>query len=135
MVIQKAKDGSMFPLLRTFKLERSLAATGQYKSVLEDGEEPYHYNNAVYPLNRDKGVIQFRNWMRQLAGGRIPFKNNQQRSMLPAASNDVVFDVWNGHTRYCKYCQDALRRLKKARLASFSVATVLRVERPFGHFT
>eukprot|EP00977_Amphora_coffeiformis_P028036 scaffold34685_cov183-Amphora_coffeaeformis.AAC.16 len=155
MVIRKGDDGSMPKLLRTFTLpmptwlnhvlasaflnqdalflhhqERTLAQTGQYKSVLTEGESPYHYTKAVYPLNSDKGVIQFRNWMRQLAGGAVPYKNN--RTFMPAASNEVVFDVWNGHTKYCRYCQVALRRLKKARFASFVVATVLGTLRPWG---
>ena len=154
MVIRKGKDGKMPALLRQFTLplptwtnhilasafsnqdalflhhqERTLAATGQYKSVLEEGEERFNYNNAVYPVNSDKGVITFRNWLRQFAGGGIPFKN---RSVMPAASNEVVFDVWNAHTKYCQYCQAALSRLKKIRLASFLVATVLGVVRPFG---
>ena len=107
--------------------ERSMAHTGQYKSVLQDGEEPYHYSQAVYPVNSDKGVIKFRNWMRQLAGGSIPYKNSPT---MPAASNDVVFDVWNGHTKYCKYCQDALRRLKKVRFAAFFASACLAVVRP-----
>ena len=104
-----------------------MAHTGQYKSVLQDGEEPYHYSQAVYPVNSDKGVIKFRNWMRQLAGGSIPYKNSPT---MPAASNDVVFDVWNGHTKYCKYCQDALRRLKKVRFAAFFASACLAVVRP-----
>ena len=154
MVIRKGKDGKMPALLRQFTLplpkwtnhilasaflnqdalflhhqERTLAATGQYKSVLEDGEERFNYNNAVYPVNSDKGVITFRNWLRQFAGGRIPYKN---RPVMPAASNDAVFDVWNAHTKYCQFCQASLRRLKKFRLASFLVATILGVMRPFG---
>lgn len=152
MVITKGKNGEMPKLLRQFTLpmpkwlnhimasaflnqdglflhhqERTMAHTGQYKSVLEDGEEPYHYTKAVYPVNSDKGVLNYRNWLRQLAGGRIPYKNNPT---MPAASNDVVFDVWNSHTKYCRYCQDALRRFKKARLASFFAAACLAVVRP-----
>jgi len=155
MVIRKGTDGSMPKLLRQFTLpmpkwlnhvlasaflnqdalflhhqERSLAQSGQYKSVLTDGESPYHYTKAVYPLNSDKGVIQFRNWIRQLAGGAVPYKNN--RTLMPAASNEVVFDVWDAHTRHCRYCQVALRRLKRVRFVSFLVAAVLGVVRPLG---
>jgi hypothetical protein len=152
MVIIKDENGKMPKLLSQFTLpmpkwlnhiaasaflnqdglflhhqERTMAHTGQYKSVIQEGEEPFHYSKAVYPVNSDKGVIHFRNWIRQLAGGRIPYKNNPT---MPQASNDVVFDVWNGHTKYCKYCQDALRRLKKVRFASIFAAACMAVVRP-----
>jgi len=154
MVIRKGEDGKMPALLKQFTLpmpkwlnhilasaflnqdalflhhqERTLAATGQYKSVLNEGEEPFNYNKAVYPVNTDKGVITFRNWLRQFASGRIPYKNNPS---IPSASNEVVFDVWNAHTKHCRYCLTALGRLKKARFASFAAAAGFGVLRPFG---
>jgi Pheophorbide a oxygenase len=107
--------------------ERYMASTNKYMSVLKDGEEPYHYTKAISPSSSDMGVIMFRNWMRKLAGGRIPYKNNPT---MPPSNNDIVFDVFNGHTKYCKYCQDALRRLKKARMASFIAATIVGILRP-----
>jgi hypothetical protein len=151
-VILKDKSGKIPSLLRQFSLptpkwlshvlasvflnqdglflhhqERALARTGQYTSALGNGEDPYQYTKAVYAVNSDMGVILFRNWLQQLAGGRIPYKHNP---VMPAPSNEIVFDVWNGHTKYCKYCQDALRRLKKIRLASFVAATCMAVVRP-----
>jgi len=51
---------------------------------------------------------------------------------MPPTDNSVVFDVWNGHTKHCQYCQTALRRLKKFRLAAFFVASCLAVLRPVG---
>jgi Pheophorbide a oxygenase len=154
MVIVKDKSGAMPKLFRQFTLpipkwlnhvatsaffnqdglflhhqERSMAATGQYSSLLKDGEKAYEYNKAIYPVNSDKGVLLFRNWIRQLAGGRIPYLNNP---VMPPASNNVVFDVWNGHTKYCRYCQDALRRLQRVRFASLTAAACLAVVRPLG---
>jgi hypothetical protein len=151
-VILKDKSGKMPSLLRQFTLpmpkwlnhvlasaflnqdglflhhqERALARTGQYSSALGNGEDPFQYTKAVYPVNSDMGVILFRNWLQHLAGGRIPYKHNPT---IPASSNEIVFDVWNGHTKYCKYCQDALRRLKTIRLASFVAATCMAVVRP-----
>lgn len=49
---------------------------------------------------------------------------------MPASSSEVVFDVWNGHTKYCRLCQRALGNLKKARFAAFLAATCLAVLRP-----
>lgn len=145
MVILKDNNGKMPKLLRQFTLlipkwlnhvvasafldqdERHMVRTGQYKGHMENGEEPYHYTKAVYPVNIDKGVINFRNWMRQLAGGGIPYKNNPT---MPDSSHEVVFDVWIGHSKYCRYCQEALRRLKKVRFASLFAAACMAVVRP-----
>lgn len=152
MVILKDQTGKMPKLLSTFTApipkwlnhilasaflnqdalflhhqERSMAKTNQYKSFLNGSEQSYHYTKAVYPVNSDQGVINFRNWMRKLGGGKIPYKN---QPTMPPASNKVVFDVWNAHTKHCRYCQDALRRLKKFRFAAFFVATCLGVLRP-----
>ena len=49
---------------------------------------------------------------------------------MPGPDNEVVFDVWNGHTKHCRYCLTALRRLKKARFAAFAVAGFLAAFRP-----
>jgi phenylpropionate dioxygenase-like ring-hydroxylating dioxygenase large terminal subunit len=154
MVIRKDKQGTMPKLMRQITLpmpkwlnhvlasaflnqdglflhhqERALATTGQYTTLVPDGQDAYQYNQAVYPVPSDLGVITFRNWIRMLAGGRIPYRNNPSMS---SPSNDVVFDVWNAHTKYCKYCQDALKRLKGARLASFVAAASLAITRPLG---
>jgi hypothetical protein len=97
--------------------------------LLNEGEEPYQYNKAICPIHIDSGVIHYINWIRQFAGGRIPYMNNPA---MPPVSSEVVSDVWNGHTKYRKYCQDALRRLKKVRFASLFAAACLAVVRPLG---
>jgi hypothetical protein len=69
----------------------------QYTSVLRDGEDPYQYTKVVYPVNSDMGVLLFRNWLQLLVGVRVPYKHNPT---MPAPSNEIVFDVWNGHTKF-----------------------------------
>jgi hypothetical protein len=155
MVIVKGSSGKMPALLKQFTLpmpkwlnhvlaaaflnqdalflhhqERTLAKTGAYSSLLHgDDAEPQHYSKAVLPIAVDKGVLNYRNWLRLLAGGRIPYKYDPQ---MPDADNEIVFDQWNGHTKHCHICQTALANLKKARLAAFFVATCLAVLRPSG---
>jgi hypothetical protein len=152
MVIVKGSSGKMPPFLKQFTLpmpkwlnhvlaaaflnqdalflhhqERTLAKTGAYSSLLHGDAEPQHYTKAVLPIAVDKGVLNYRNWLRVLAGGRIPYKYDPQ---MPGADNELAFDQWNGHTKHCHICQSALANLKKARLAAFSVATCLAVIRP-----
>ena len=120
--------------------ERHLAQSGQYTTALPDGTggggvpneiAAYQYKQAVQAAPSDLGVITFRDWIRVLAGGRIPYRN--QQTNMPLASSDIVFDVWNGHTKYCKYCQDALQRLKVVRFVSYFAAASLAITRPFNN--
>lgn len=155
MVIVKGSDGKMPALLKMFTLpmpkwlhhvlaaqflnqdalfihnqERTLAKTGAYSSLLHgEDTEPYNYAKAVLPMEADKGVLNYRNWLRVLAGGRIPYKYDPA---MPPADNEVVFDQWNGHTKHCHMCLTALANLKKVRFAAFLVATCLAVLRPAG---
>jgi phenylpropionate dioxygenase-like ring-hydroxylating dioxygenase large terminal subunit len=109
--------------------ERALAITGKYTTLIPDGSDAYHYNKAIFAVPSDLGVISFRNWIRQWAGGRIPYRNHH---VMPPASSDIVFDVWNAHTKYCHYCQVALKRLKVARMMSFVISASFAITRPFG---
>ena len=52
--------------------ERMLHEKGEYSTNLHNGEDSYHYTKAVLPMTADKGVINFRNWLRKKAGGK-PF--------------------------------------------------------------
>ena len=51
---------------------------------------------------------------------------------MPLQSSEVVFGAWNAHTKYCRYCLDALRRLKVVRFATFFAAACMAIVRPFG---
>jgi hypothetical protein len=63
--------------------ERSLSHNKEYRTA-----EPARdsYAKAVLPTSADKGVMNFRNWMSQYAGGFIPFKGD---TSMPAANNEV----------------------------------------------
>jgi hypothetical protein len=153
IVIRKDSKGRTPPLLKVFTLpmpiwlnhvlasaflnqdglflhyqERNLAQSGMYQSYQPTTNgTSYNYNQAILPVASDVGVVTFRNWLRLLAGGMIPYR--QQHSM-PALSSQVVFDVWNGHTKHCRYCLTALRRLKTARLVAFTASTIWAILRP-----
>ena len=110
--------------------ERYLAKTNQYQSF-DNAEEKRPYSNSVLSVGSDKGVLHYRNWVRFFAGGEIPYVNHKKDLAMPEANNDVVFDVWNSHTKYCKVCQDALANCKKFRFAAFFTAAFVGVVRPF----
>lgn len=104
--------------------ERSLAHNREYRSSQPANDS---YSKAVMPCSSDKGVMLFRNWMSKCAGGYIPFRGD---TSMPAKNNDVVFDVWNSHTKNCSYCLAALKRLKMARKLAFLTSALIATIRP-----
>jgi len=110
--------------------ERLMAKKGQY-TTLNNSNKDHHsgdeYSQAVLPIEADKGVLFFRQWMSKFAGKRIPYKNNPT---MPPVDSSVCFDQYNSHMATCQICQTALRRLKKIRFVSFFLATCLAVVRP-----
>ena len=107
--------------------ERNLDKTGSYSTAIGPEDKALHYTKAVLPVSTDKGVLSFRNWLRLAAGGRIPCKNNLR---MPPVDDELVFNQWESHTKYCVICQNALANLKKARFIAFFAATCLTILRP-----
>lgn len=152
-VVIKGEDGQVPALLKAFLLpmpkwlnhvvaglflnqdalflhaqERMMHEKKEYSTLqFDDNDEPYHYTKAVLPMTADKGVINFRNWIRNKAGGRIPYQNNPS---MPSVDNEVVFDIYNSHTKNCKNCMVALKNLRKVRLISYFAAALVGVLRP-----
>ncbi|GKZ00767.1 hypothetical protein MPSEU_001028500 [Mayamaea pseudoterrestris] len=153
MVIAKDKNSEMPKLLRQFtwpmplwvnhmaaslflnqdalflhSQERHLATTKDYTAVKDGADfKADNYNKAVLRTEADLGVVSFREWLRVLAGGRVPYKYG---SVMPEWNRDIVFDVWNAHTKHCAVCQRALKNIKRARFTSFVAAACLAVLRP-----
>lgn len=105
--------------------ERSLFHNKQYRSSTPGANDDYV--SAIFPISVDKGVLSFRSWLKKFAGGNIPFKGDTR---MPPVSNEVVFDVWNSHTKNCKVCLAALKNLKRTRALSFFMSILLATLRP-----
>jgi Pheophorbide a oxygenase len=159
MVVATEKGATIPPLLKLFTLpmptwfnhlmaarflnqdglflheqEKALARTGKYSAVSSspDSTTPFDYTTAVYAANSDLGVLQYRTWIRKLAGGFVPYRHNHHNTLVEPSVGNVVFDQWNGHTKYCSICQSALKNIRTARFASFVVAALMAVVRPGG---
>lgn len=105
--------------------ERAMANNNLYRGSVPGSKD--RYEDAILPVSTDKGVLNFRTWMRVFAGGHIPFRGD---ITMPPSSNEVVFDVYNSHTKNCRYCLKALSNLKRARFASLFAGALLGVIRP-----
>mmetsp|Transcript_38127 Transcript_38127/g.81348 ORF Transcript_38127/g.81348 Transcript_38127/m.81348 type:complete len:192 (+) Transcript_38127:351-926(+) len=106
--------------------DRALTHTGAYRTAQPVGATD-SYSRAVLPTSADRGVMLFRSWMGKFAGGFVPFRGD---TTMPPANNEVVFDVWNSHTKHCKYCLAALGRIRKVRALAFFLSATVATIRP-----
>mmetsp|Transcript_26367 Transcript_26367/g.47520 ORF Transcript_26367/g.47520 Transcript_26367/m.47520 type:complete len:450 (+) Transcript_26367:62-1411(+) len=99
---------------------------GTYRNLREKGYRPglegsAKYGSLVYcPTAVDAGPMAFRRWM-QLAGGDVPWACED---VLPARGSEDLFDVWEAHTKQCRYCMDAYNNLELLKYVSAAVFCV-----------
>eukprot|EP00590_Aulacoseira_subarctica_P004876 CAMPEP_0172427894 /NCGR_PEP_ID=MMETSP1064-20121228/44030_1 /TAXON_ID=202472 /ORGANISM="Aulacoseira subarctica , Strain CCAP 1002/5" /LENGTH=562 /DNA_ID=CAMNT_0013172377 /DNA_START=113 /DNA_END=1801 /DNA_ORIENTATION=+ len=104
--------------------ERTFTHTGKYRTAVPANDS---YSKNVLPTSADKGVMLFRGWMSKYAHGFIPFQGD---TTMTASNKEVVFDVWNAHTKNCKYCLAALKRIKTVRTLTFFASALVATIRP-----
>jgi phenylpropionate dioxygenase-like ring-hydroxylating dioxygenase large terminal subunit len=83
------------------------------------------YVQAVYTPNvSDKGIITFRRWLKKHAGGGVPWTGP---AALPERAMDgqKLFDVYESHTKNCRYCLGALRNVRRAKVGAFVASALL----------
>lgn len=108
--------------------ERMLHESGEYSTVNKgEGEEGDRYVDAIVPMTSDKQVLLFRKWVQKMTGGRTPFQGNASMSPI---DKEVVFDVYNSHTKHCSVCMGALKNLRKFRFASSAIAVSVVIWNP-----
>ncbi len=79
----------------------------------------------VYTPNpQDKMIITFRQWLEYRAGGGVAWDKSCDPSLPPPEYNkDKLFDVWSTHTKDCRYCQTALKRIDQ--LTTIAIITTV----------
>lgn len=111
-----------------------MAKTGKYASFRRQHDDEHSvvdYKLVTLTNEADRGVLAFRDWLAKIAGGYIPYKGNPH---MPESSHEVVFDVWNGHTKHCIHCQRGLRHCRRVRKFAFLLAMCVGVLRPANKF-
>jgi phenylpropionate dioxygenase-like ring-hydroxylating dioxygenase large terminal subunit len=79
----------------------------------------------VYTPNpQDKMTITFRQWLKNRAGGGVPWDKSCEAMPIAERDKRVLFDVWQTHTQHCQYCQGALKNLRSLRAASWGLAAI-----------
>lgn len=85
-----------------------------------------HWLGAVFTPNpQDKMVIAFRQWLKNRAGGGIPWDTACHPELPPAEMDKQrLFDVWTTHTKHCHACQSALAIINRWQVIAYGVAIV-----------
>lgn len=105
--------------------EKILAKGALGRPAYEAQPDGGAYLQAVFtPTEADKGIVLFRAWLRKHAGGGVPWVGS---SALPERSHDGgrLFDVYESHTKNCRYCLDALANVRRAKVGAFVAAALL----------
>eukprot|EP00449_Zooxanthella_nutricula_P055900 CAMPEP_0198575396 /NCGR_PEP_ID=MMETSP1462-20131121/116097_1 /TAXON_ID=1333877 /ORGANISM="Brandtodinium nutriculum, Strain RCC3387" /LENGTH=283 /DNA_ID=CAMNT_0044306637 /DNA_START=62 /DNA_END=913 /DNA_ORIENTATION=- len=88
---------------------------GQHRTLHERGYRPRHEGSVPFeklvfcPTTVDRGALTFRRWLREHAGGGVPWACEDE---LDAKGSVDIYDTWNAHTKNCQYCLDAYRNLE-----------------------
>jgi len=107
--------------------------------LLHDGADNNWRSAFFMPATADTGIIKFRTWYHDCAGGEIPWptaataatgstaqqqqQQQQQRVPLgPAKPREVVMDRLHQHTLQCKACSTALKWVQRLQVASLVAA-------------
>mmetsp|Transcript_37127 Transcript_37127/g.85918 ORF Transcript_37127/g.85918 Transcript_37127/m.85918 type:complete len:673 (+) Transcript_37127:88-2106(+) len=105
--------------------EKILAQGALGRAAYTAQPEGGSYVQSVYTPNQaDKGIITFRGWLAKHAQGGPPWTGSPA---LPPPSRDgkALFDVYESHTKNCKYCLDALKNIRRLKIGAFVVAALL----------
>ena len=105
-----------------------LHESGEYSTVNKgEDDESDNYVDAIVPITSDKQVLLFRKWVQRMTGDRTPFQGN---TVMSPIDKEVVFDVYNTHTKHCSVCMGALKNLRKVRFASSAMAVAVVIWNP-----
>jgi phenylpropionate dioxygenase-like ring-hydroxylating dioxygenase large terminal subunit len=88
------------------------------------GSNSEYIQHVFTPTPQDKGVIAFRKWLQYSAGGGVPWAPGSTPMPQREMNKEILFDVYNTHTKNCKICMDALKNLKMARNGLFAASFV-----------
>uniref|UniRef100_A0A7S3JTP5 Rieske domain-containing protein n=1 Tax=Aureoumbra lagunensis TaxID=44058 RepID=A0A7S3JTP5_9STRA len=107
-----------------------LANKGYHPRYRENNIDPSHaeeqkYSSLVFTPNpQDKMVLTFRNWLRNVGQGGVPWVNHQYTPPQRIMDSRQLYDVYSAHTKNCKICLTALKNIKRVRFFSTIAAAI-----------
>ena len=83
-------------------------------------EENRSYAQTCYlPTQADRYVIAFRKWISEFAADPFP-----GQPLPPELSTEALLDRYHSHTKHCKSCRSALRRLQQIRTGTLVISAI-----------
>ncbi|MEA5537226.1 Rieske 2Fe-2S domain-containing protein [Crocosphaera sp. XPORK-15E] len=71
------------------------------------------WNKAYFlPAPADIGILTFRKWLDEFAGGKPAWQNGEEKS-YQGLTDEQLYDRWNRHTKYCPSCRSSVVLLEK----------------------
>jgi hypothetical protein len=104
-----------------------MVESGEYSLAKPEGEKADRMSDAILPTSADKSVIIFRNWIKNFAKGRVPYKGDLA---LPPMDKATAFDVYSQNTVYHTQCMGALENAHKIRFYGGMAAAMMCVWQP-----
>jgi len=82
----------------------------QERALVDRGGSDRYEQACYLPTVSDLYVRALHRWVREVAG--LPFPG---QSLPPRQRNEPLLERWQAHTRHCRACSDALRRIRVLR--------------------
>eukprot|EP00752_Nemacystus_decipiens_P010518 g9366.t1 len=98
----------------------------QEKILASAGYDSSTYGQAVYvPAPADRAVLALRQWIAKYGSGGPTWDKGCNPTLPPREHNrEVLFNVWETHTKNCQSCLGALKNVKRALKATKTSAVV-----------
>ncbi|MGK7958750.1 MAG: Rieske 2Fe-2S domain-containing protein [Crocosphaera sp.] len=106
------KFKTAFSHLRSYQLtDQDLTVMHSQETLQATLDKPWN-KRYFLPTNADVGIITFRQWLDQFAGGKPAWKNGEETAYQPL-TKEQLYDRWNRHTKYCPSCRATVELLGK----------------------
>ncbi|CAM9591100.1 unnamed protein product [Scytosiphon promiscuus] len=98
----------------------------QEKILTSAGYDSSTYGNAVFvPTKADRAVVALRKWITDFGSGGPAWDKGCDPTLPPREHNrDVLFNVYESHTKKCSSCSGALKNVKKLLTAAKTSAAL-----------
>ncbi len=125
---KKLKTG--FQHLSTYQLsDQDLMVMHSQETLQSSLNKPWN-KSYFLPANADVGIVTFRQWLDNFAGGKPDWKNGEEKP-YQSLTDEQLYDRWHRHTKYCPSCRATVDFLGKVQKYSrystmiFSILTLL----------
>lgn len=101
--------------LSTYKLNDQDLSAMHSQEVNQSSIDKKWQNAYFLPAPSDVGIITFRKWLDEFAGGHPAWQVGVEKS-LTQLNEEQLYDRWHRHTKHCPSCRNSMILLDKTRV-------------------